>query len=442
MLANLAARARQALRHVAVRNALFLYGVQISGYVFPFITLSYLSRVISPEKIGLISLATYFMWYFNTLTEYGFNLTATRRIAIQKDSPEAVNQIFNAVMLAKGLLTAVGLILMMLVVYLNPKYRANWPLFPLTFLTVIGGWLFPMWLYQGLEKMATVAARDFIAKLIATVLTLIVVRKESDYLYAAGLQSGATVIAGAISLALAPRICGVRFQLAPWRDIRDVLRQGWAVFLSIAAGTLTSNTNVFILGQITSSTAEVAYYTNANRLIVAMRMLVSPVVTALYPHISHMAAKSGRGAIDFLRKYSLLMALPFLLMSVVTFIFAPFIVHKLFGTKYDYTPSILLLRILAFQPFLLALSHSYATYYMLAFGFEKQWSRIILRSTVLNFLLLGTLIWIVHVRPITAMSIVGTVLDCFVLGSSYLFFRTTTAKSHPEVAAPVAPNLT
>ena len=95
MLANLTARARQALRHVAVRNALFLYGGQISGYVFPIVTLSYLSRVLSPEKIGLISLATYFMWYFNTLTEYGFNLTATRRIAVQKDSPEAVNQIFN-----------------------------------------------------------------------------------------------------------------------------------------------------------------------------------------------------------------------------------------------------------------------------------------------------------------------------------------------------------
>ncbi len=438
MRANLVARARQALRHVAVRNALFLYGVQISGYVFPFVTISYLSRVLSPEKIGLIGLATYFMWYFNTLTEYGFNLTATRRIAIQKDSPEAVNQIFNAVMLAKGLLTVVGFAVMMTVVFLNPRYRDHWVLFPLCFLTVVGGWLFPMWLYQGMERMGTVAARDFIAKLIATVLTLIVVRKESDYLYAAGLQSGATVVAGAISLALAPRICGVRFKLVPWSEIVAVLRQGWAVFLSMAAGTLTSNTNVFILGQIASSTAEVAYYTNATRLIVAMRMLVNPVVTALYPHISHLAAKSSGGAIAFLRKYSLLMALPFLLMSIVTFAFAPFIVHKLFGTKFDYTPSILLLRILSFQPFLLALSHSYATYYMLAFGFEKQWSRIILQSTVLNFGLLGILIWVLHVRPITAMSIVGTVLDCFILGSSYYFFRTNTAKTHPEAAVPVS----
>jgi PST family polysaccharide transporter len=440
MLGNLVVRARQALRHVAVQNALLLYTVQISGYVFPFVTLSYLSRVLSPEKIGLISLATYFMWYFQTLTEYGFNLTATRRIAVQKDSPEAVNQIFNSVMVAKGLLTVVGFTVMMTVVALNPKYREHWVLFPLTFLTVVGSWLFPMWLYQGLEKMGTVAARDFIAKLLATGLTLLVVRRESDYLYAAGLQAGASAIAGAISLALAPRICGVRFKWVPWSDVVDVLRQGWAVFLSMAAGTLTSTTNVAILGQITASTAEVAYYTNANRLVVAMRMLVNPIVTALYPHISHMAAKSSGGAITFLRKYSLLMAAPFFLMGLVTCVFAPFIVHKLFGTKFDYTPSILLLRIMAFQPFLLALSHSYATYYMLAFGFEKQWSRIILRNTVLNFVLLGLFIWVMHIRAITAMSIVGVCSDMFVLAASYYFFRVNTAKSHPEVALPVPQN--
>jgi len=437
MLANLAARARQAFRHVAVRNALFLYAVQFSGYVFPFVTLSYLSRILSPEKVGLLSLATYFMWYFNTLTEYGFNLTATRRIAIQKDSPEAVNQIFNSVMVAKGLLTAIGFVLMMVAVMLIPKYRAHWELFPLTFLTVVGGWLFPMWLYQGLEKMGQVAARDFIAKLLATVLTLLIVRHESDYLYAAGLQAGAAVIAGAISLALAPAVCGVRFKMVPWSEVVDALRQGWPVFLSMAAMTLTTSTNVFILGFVTTTT-EVAYYTNANRLIVAVRMLVIPIVTALYPHISHMASKSAGGAIAFLRKYSLLMAAPFLVCSLVLLLFAPLVVHKFFGTRYDYTPSILLLRILAFSPFLLALSHSYSTYYMLAFGFEKQWSRIILQSTVINYGLMGLFIWVMHIRPINAMAMLGTAGDLFVLASSYYFFRTNTNKTHPQVAEPVA----
>ncbi len=436
MLANLKARAGQALRHVAVRNALLLYAVQISSYVFPFISLSYLSRVLSPEKIGLVSMATYFVYYFNTLTEYGFNLTATRRIAIEKESKESVNYVFNSVMMAKGLLTVLGFVLMMIVVFLIPKYREHWVLFPISFLTVIGGWLFPMWLYQGLEKMGQVAARDFIAKLLATGVVLLVVHRDSDYLWAAGIQSGATVIAGAISLLLAPRVCGVRFELLSWRDALVALRQGWTVFLSMAAIALTTSTNVFILSLVTNTT-EIAYYSNANRLIVALRMLVSPIVTALYPHISHMAARSAGGTIAFLKKYSFIMAAPFLLMSIVLFLFAPLIVHKFFGTRYDYTPAILLLRIMAFSPFILALTHSFTTYYMLAFGFEKQWSRIVMQTTALNFFLIGCLLW--AIRPINAMAIISIILDLFSLVSSYYFFRTNTRKMAAELDLAVSP---
>jgi len=421
----------RAIGHVAVKNALFLYGVQISSYIFPFITLAYLSRVLSPEKIGLIGFAQSFVWYFNTLTEYGFNLTATRRIAIEKDSPETVTRIFNAVMIAKGLLTILGFIVMMAVVLATPKLRANWPLFPISFLTVVGGWLFPMWLYQGLEKMGQVAVRDFTAKLLGSVLVFLVVRHENDYLLAAGLQSGATVIAGIISLVLAPAICGVQFRTLPWREVASVLRDGWPVFLSMAALTLTSSTNTVILGFVAPA-AEVGYYIASNRLTVATRMLVVPIVTALYPHITHMAVKSNAGAIAFLRKYSLLMALPFLAISVVLFAGAPMIVHILFGVKYE--PSIMLLRITAFSPFFLALSHSYSTYYMLAFGYQKAWSRIIIQSTVLNYALMACLLW--TIRPTVAMATIGTALDLFTLGASYYFYRTNTRKRQ-DATAPI-----
>lgn len=428
-LRELKAWVTRALGHVTVRNALFLYGVQISSYVFPFITLAYLSRVLSPEKIGLIGFAQSFVWYFTTLTEYGFNLTATRRIAIQKESPETVNQIFNAVMMAKGLLTCLGFVILMTVVFATPRLRENWPLFALSFMTVVGGWLFPMWLYQGMEKMGQVAARDFTAKLIATILVVILVRRESDYMLAAGIQSGATVIAGIISLALAPVICGVRFQRLPWREVAVALREGWPVFLSMAALTLTTSTNTVILGFVAPA-AEVGYYIAAYRLTVAVRMMVVPIVTALYPHISHMASKSPVGAEAFLRKYAFVMAAPFLAISIVLFAAAPLIVHILFGAKYE--PTILLLRIMAFSPFLLALSHSYSTYYMLAFGYEKQWSRIILQSTVLNFALMGLLFW--TIRPTIAITIIGTVLDLFALTASYYFYRNNTRKQRSTPA--------
>jgi O-antigen/teichoic acid export membrane protein len=200
----------------------------------------------------------------------------------------------------------------------------------------------------------------------------------------------------------------------------------------MAALTLSSTTNIVILGFVAPA-AEVGYYVAAFRLNVALRMLVAPIVTALYPHISHMASKSTAGAILFLRKYALLLASPFLAISVVLFLGAPQIVHILFGSKYE--PTILVLRIMSLSPFLLALSHSYSTYYMLAFGYEKQWSRIILQSTVLNYALMACLLW--TMRPINAMATIGTVLDAFSLAASYYFYRTNTRKERDAAGVQV-----
>ena len=140
------------LKHVALRNVLLLYLVQFSSYVMPVITLPYLSRVLSPEKFGLIAYAQAFMWYFITLTDYGFNLSATRQIAVHQEDTEEVSRIFSTVMVCKVLLTLLGLTILMTTVLAIPKLRPDWLLFLLAFLSVVGNCLFPLWLFQGLQK--------------------------------------------------------------------------------------------------------------------------------------------------------------------------------------------------------------------------------------------------------------------------------------------------
>jgi len=420
-LGELKRRGLRGIRHTTVRNALMLYAVQISTFLFPFITLPYLSRVLSPDKFGLLAYGMSFAWYFYTLTEYGFDLTATRRVAIHRDNPEEVSRIFNSVMAAKTLLTALGFVIMVCVVFAIPKLRPDWPLFLVSFLMVIGGWLFPMWLYQGVEKLGVVAARDFAAKALATILIFVLVRKPSDYLLAAALQSGGMVVAGVASLITAPLLTRVKFCPPSWADIVQALKEGWPVFLSMAALSLSGTTNIFVLGLI-APPAQVGFYMGAFRLIVAGKALVTPIVTAIYPHVSHMAANSPEATVRFLRRYSLVLASPFLVSSVLTLVFAPLIVRLLLGPKFPET--VPLLRIMSFSPFLLCLSHSFSTYYMLAFGFHKEWSRIIVRSTILNFVLIGPFLAIM--RPAMAVSILSLVLDLYVLSASWWFYRHNT----------------
>ncbi len=413
---------RRFISHAIVRNALLLYTIQFSSYLLPLITLPYLARVLSPERLGLVAFSQSFVWYFIVLTEYGFSLTATREIAVHREDRERVNRIFSSVMVARALLTLLGLLIMLALIFSIPRIRAHWELFLAAFLMVVGYALFPVWLFQGFQQMGPVALRDFLAKLIATGSLFLLVRDDRDYLMAALTQSGGMVLAGIIGLAMVRTSLGVQFRWPEWNDVREAFRTGWPVFVSMAATTLTAPTNVVIVG-LRSSAAEVAYFSNAQRLIVPMRGLVGSVVTAVYPHVSEKAGRSEAEALRFVRKYRWLFSAPFFAGGLLLLIASPWLIPWLLGPKYR--ESIMLVQILAFSPFLLAVSHTYSTYYMLACGYDKEWMRVILSSVVANFAVVVPLLFLV--RGSLAISIAMIFVDVFCVLGYHRFYRKQSA---------------
>lgn len=422
-------RVRELVRHRLVKNTAALFVVQISTNIAPLLVLPYLARILSTEHFGLIAFAMSFNWYFMTLVEYGFNLTATRRIAIHRDDPERVSRIFFSVMLAKGMLTVLGFCLMLAAVLGTDKLRPDLPLFCLTYLAVVGDLLFPLWLFQGLQKMENLVWRDLCAKLVALGMIFAFVHTDSDYLLAAGFQTGATVFASIVGLITVPFATSVKWVRPSFQEAIEALKEGWPVFLSMAASSISYSTNVFLLN-MKSGPADVAYYSAAYRLIVAVRMLVSPVVTAIYPHISHMAFNSRENAVAFLKRYTLVLAAPFLLLGFFLIAAAPLII-RFYGAKY--TPSAVLLQILALTPFFLALQNSYSTFFMLGFGYEKEYSRIVVRATIVNFLLVIPLLFLVW--PPMAICITGLCVEIFMTVATYLFYRRNREPALTPVAA-------
>lgn len=106
-----------------LENILSLVFLQGANYILPLITVPYLTRVLNPDGIGLIASAQSFIQYFVVLSDYGFNLTATRRIAIHRDDPEKVSAIFSSVMFVKLCLLLVSFLIVSTVALTVPKFK-------------------------------------------------------------------------------------------------------------------------------------------------------------------------------------------------------------------------------------------------------------------------------------------------------------------------------
>ncbi|MFX7844873.1 oligosaccharide flippase family protein, partial [Acinetobacter baumannii] len=81
------------------------------------------------------------------------NFTATREVAVHKENNEKLNEIFSSIMIIKFFLLVISFIILLVLVSFFEKFSADPELYFLTFGTVLGQVLFPIWFFQGIEKM-------------------------------------------------------------------------------------------------------------------------------------------------------------------------------------------------------------------------------------------------------------------------------------------------
>jgi PST family polysaccharide transporter len=68
-----------------LNNFFSLTLLKVLTYILPLITFPYLIRVLGVEKFGLIMFAQATMYYFEIVVDFGFNLSATREVALNAE---------------------------------------------------------------------------------------------------------------------------------------------------------------------------------------------------------------------------------------------------------------------------------------------------------------------------------------------------------------------
>ena len=89
-------------------NVASLFLVQLANYAMPLITLPWLTRTLGPDGFGRLSFCTAINAYLVLLCDFGFNLSATRDIAVHSHDKLERSRIFWTTLTAKASLAVLG----------------------------------------------------------------------------------------------------------------------------------------------------------------------------------------------------------------------------------------------------------------------------------------------------------------------------------------------
>ncbi|WP_084466371.1 oligosaccharide flippase family protein [Kaistella palustris] len=377
-----------------------MYGLDM---LLPLVTIPYLIRHIGLDKVGLLNFAAATIAYFGIIVNYGFNLTATKEVAVNSDNPKELARIFNSVTTSKIVLILISAVILCILLLAVPKFRAYYSLYLVIFAGVCFQNLLPVWFFQGMQNLKGITIQNSIIKLFFTLLIFLLVKKEADYWIVPILTGLGFLFAFLFSYLHAYRTYRLRYVISSLQAVKQQLRSGLYVFLSQVKISFFSSFNIIVLGFIAGNTA-VAYFSSADKVIRALAIIQVPVVASLYPYFSNLLKNNKLAAYRNVNRIALLGSILYVPVIVLIFIFSHDVVYFIFGSGMESAEKIV--RILSLLPLFIFLNNLSGTQMLLNMGKDKVFFNVLLSTAVLNVLL---------VVPLTyKYSFYGTAVSVFI----------------------------
>lgn len=366
------------------KNVFFLSLMQGANYILPFITIPYLVRTIGIEKYGLIAFAQSFAAYFVIFTDYGFSLSATKLISINRNDSKRISEIFSSVLYVKLVFVILSIIISTIIIFSFKKFYSEYEIFYFSLLVLIGQMLFPVWLFQGLEKMKYITFVNILIKLIFTLCIFAFIKQEKDYLYVPLINSLGFLVGGLIAFYIAIIQFKISF-IFSFTNIKHQLAEGWHLFLAILSTNIYRNANTFFLGLVSTNTA-VGYYALASKIVMSLQALMSPIGQSLYPHLSKKYHNiSKKEAVKNLFSISKYYVLILLLIVLGVFIFSGLII-KIISAK-PMLEAVIDMRVLSFVILFGSFNYLFGTIGLINLNFEKYFTKSIVFVSIFDIII-------------------------------------------------------
>lgn len=360
----------------------YLMIMQITGYIFPLLTIPYLARVIGVEGFGKIAFAAAVIVWFQTITDWGFSYTATRDVARNRDSLEKVSEIFSNVLWAKSLLALASFIILFIITELIPYLKENQILLFITFMLVPAKILFADWFFQAIERMKFITIFDLISKAIFTLFIFVFVKEKTDFILQPLFLSLGSILVGLASFYLIVFKFKIKILPPNYPEIIKTIKNSKDVFINNIVPNFYNSFSSVLLGFWGGSIANGLLDAGSKFANIAQQF-INILSRVFFPFLSRKTKKHSIYA-----KINILISV---VSAILLIALAPFVIRMFFTP--EFYGAIPVLQIIAFSLIFQTLISTYGLNYMIIHGFEKSLRNITIICSIIGFVFSFPLIY-------------------------------------------------
>lgn len=361
-----------------VQNTGYLTFIECIRLILPFVALPYIIRTVGIERYGMVAFAHAIISYFSIFINFGLDISSVKEVAVLRDNKKELNYLVTSVLSIKFVLLLISFAALLIAVNFIPVLSEYKTLLLFTFIACLSEILFPIWYFQGIEKMKYISLITSSSILLYTVSVFLFIHHQDDYIYVPLLQSLSRIAVGLFGFIFLIKAEGIRFHFPPLNQTIQVFKNAVPFFLSRVSVVYNSNLAKTISGLFLSMES-VAAFDIAQKVSQFVLIPVNMVNHATYPHISRTRNKA------FITKFFYFSIVLGFVLSLILFIISPILI-RIF-TSENVAEATTILRVLCLYTFSDTITICLGTCTLVAFGYPKPFNISVIYSTfVLSFI--------------------------------------------------------
>lgn len=339
-----------------------------------------LSRRLGLEGYGQLGYCLAIVAYFVLVTDWGFQSSASKEIAVHRNERVARSELFWSVIGARVLLLLAAACLIAIFGYVVKDQSALVSLIWIGFLSVLATAVSPAFYLLGIERIEVSSLAILLCRIGSIPLIFFLVDAPSDVWLAVLLQSVFLLAAAIVSWIVLWRSNEINWVNISWHSVLQRLRGGTTTFISGAIPGFVASSFVLVLGLVSDPLA-VGAYVAAMNILKALQGMLAPLMQPLFPRLSKLFAEQRSEGWRLLRRV-LFYLVPVALLVTLGMAFAANWVPTFLGHQFDV--SVHVLQILSFQFAFYAINNLMGSQLMIILGRPKAFAKLLFVSGTLG----------------------------------------------------------